>query len=710
MLEKSFPKGSPQETPKGTKNRKLNPAKVGPDALKEEKGLAPPLPEEHSDKWRMAEYAQTGDPVHLTPGLARKMQVSPAVMAQVPGHTKSDLEQARFAEEEMEAALENITEQILKKYGIDREELSHEEPRVQIRRLLDAAGLRIPEPNDQDRDITELVVDEALSRLGKVVLSNENGVHLLFDVLRVDSPQGLQDIEVFNTLVQLIFRKGVAANNSQAIAASLEFLNVAHSLPEWEFEPYCLYFVVRRLADFCEEVINAPVLPNDRLPIEVSEGQYAFFTEDGHRLYIADRNQSETIGRLMREVKLYPSKHLANTTLGYENYFMVVPPDLDDFHNLILDSGDSIHDVLAKQGIHDHLQINSYISFLRSSVSRIVEYDFSIQLKHLSIPEQFYFLNYAKEVTLGEVAPVQEFTKKFGTTGLKTFLALGQDPKAAEWILGIGKKLPEPVARQVFEKYAEISASVQEVESYVAEHFRLKKQQVPKDLADQIRQNLLVRGKNLLRDIAGNVTQDPETILQKLSDIQTETVLFTASTRALVERNELNLNELKGASFEIYTGGSLEKQDVQEMTTIWERHYQGKYPEALETTLRTQFQQALTSPQSQFYLLHLNGKLISFLRADELSEIHGQPVKHLASFFTDMRYARGKLGQALFSSVVEQERVRKILLKAECDPRTDLSNWYLSLGFEIVDQDPVDGVPTWHIELRPQAEEGQMAA
>lgn len=351
-------------------------------------------------------------------------------------------------------------------------------------------------------------------------------------------------------------------------------------------------------------------------------------------------------------------------------------------------------------GTGNALTMYAYEEMISSHLRSIIEHDFAIELKDLSILEQFYFLNYAKDVTLGGVFPVQQFTKTFGVAGLKTFLALGQDPKAAEWILTIGRELEEPLARQVFEKYAEISASIQQVQQYVTEHFQFKHREAPQGLTEDIVQNLLLRGKNLLRDMAQETTHNSEVILQKLSDIKTETSLLTAATRALVERQELNLEELKGVSFELHQGGSLDGKDKEELARVWEGHYEGKYPSELEGDLREQFQTALESPTSHFYLLRFEGTLVSFMRTDERPERQGQNLTHLASFFTDQKYAGGKLGQALFAKVVA-ERSQGSILVAECDPDTPLSQWYLSLGFKVVDEKPEQGVPTWHIELTP---------
>lgn len=137
--------------------------------------------------------------------------------------------------------------------------------------------------------------------------------------------------------------------------------------------------------------------------------------------------------------------------------------------------------------------------FTNKHVEATIHNAIGFSLYELSLQEQFYFVEYLKEVSNADAAAVFSFAKTYGVGGVRTFLSLehgGRD--IGNTILRLGEKLHQEDAEKIFTGYANIVDSAQSLQNRLEIIFDPNQQQGFETLPFQVADALLLRAKDIL--------------------------------------------------------------------------------------------------------------------------------------------------------------------------------------------------------------------
>jgi hypothetical protein len=610
--------------------------------------------ENWSDSQRMEEYAHTGDPSCLTPEIARKMQVTPEAMREVPGSSTQDIADADAWYEASEAIVDSEINELLKPFGADNESLEQKNIHEQFRALLNAATTRVSDTRSEEGFDNETLRDEAMQRLLDIALNQVEGMYRLFEVLQLDTTQGLRDIQVVEDLIahlKIAYEDG----SGHARAALEELLDVADRILEMEFHPKVNYLGGERLAQLLRGESGKEAIKSDvdmYVPFEITDGVYAVFSSDGDRIFVADKEMSDDIKNIVRSgwTKEYQGEE-GHDLPSYQ--YEYIPEDLMYSINEVIDAGTPLDEIANEIGVADPDIVKDYITILRSSSREIIETKFGFRLTSLNIKEQLYFLNYLKNTTVEQAQTMQSFTSLYGNDGMRTFLSLEQgDETLGDHIVVFGQH--EDVASTIFKYYGELL-----------------------NLADQIedggvRERVLARAQKDLETAVR--AHDPETIAERLHTYVAEAKVEVALIQEGIKEPLSSTNTTGLAS------------DLPErMQAISAKNYSKESPEFQEL-MREGMAAKLNEPNRRWYVDQTDGGEIIFFDSftDVLNEETGevQYKTFEAVNLGDDKY--GGAGAARLKQTLGQELADGLPMQAFSDPENPVSQLYIEHGFVAV--------------------------
>lgn len=331
-------------------------------------------------------------------------------------------------------------------------------------------------------------------------------------------------------------------------------------------------------------------------------------------------------------------------------------------------------------------EFKSYLNIIEEDNRHKIEEFFSIGLDQLSLKEQFYFFNFIKDLKMNEAKTTKEFTDKFKIDGLRTFLSIEQGGKEmGDKILTLGEKLPEESARVLFAKYGEIIDEVENIGGYIE---RSMKGKVSPLIIEKAKENLLIKGKDLLNSYAvkAGICKGEECVdigkelEEKLSNIKASLILFASACKSLSENGSLSLEDLANTQLEIVRG-SMDEKTQEEMKRIFKEN-RPNYSKPLLDDVSSEFENNLknTKDNQTFYILKNNGDITSFMRLDEEKDgsVYG------ASFNVRTELRGSTIGSELLKEIIEKESITRPF-KIICYEKNPMLEKYQSnFGFEIV--------------------------
>ncbi len=213
----------------------------------------------------------------------------------------------------------------------------------------------------------------------------------------------------------------------------------------------------------------------------------------------------------------------------------------------------------------------------------------------------------------------------------------------------------------------------------------------------------LNRARKLLAD-AHTYKDEPERLVALAQSVQADIALFTDACRVLKTRNQLSLEQVRDGTLESVNAAQLQEVNRTDMRHIWEYRYAGKYGAELEHELRAQFEKALGSEQTTFYIYRYKGQIACYFSAEQVGTSEDElPKKHLASFLTSQSFEGGMLGQAVMEQGIDQEQKGSVLV-AESDidiVRTPIvSKYFEDYNFYATHRFEDQGEPTLALERR----------
>jgi len=603
---------------------------------------------------RMSEYADTGDPRYLTPELARKMQISPDAMQEVVGATPQDISDAEAWHAVSEAAADGEIDYLLKRYGADWESLEGKNIYEQFKALLSAASVRVSDTRSDEGFNNETIREEAIQRMFDTVLDHQESMYRLFEVLQLDSPQSLRDIGVVEQLIHYL--KSAHERGSQHARAALsELLDIAERTLETEFHPQANYLGAERLSQLLRSESGKEQIKSDvdmYVPFEITEGEYAIFSSDSDRVYVADEEMSEDIKSIVRTG--WTKEYMGEEGHNLPSYkYEYIPEDLIYSIDGVIDAGTPLDEIALEIGITDPDIVTDYVTTLRSSSREIIETKFDFRLTNLTIKEQLYFLSYLKNITVEKAETMQRFTSLYGVDGIRTFLSLERgDESLGDYIVAFGQH--EDVAGTVFKYYGELL-----------------------NLADQIedagvRERVLARAQKDLETAVR--AQDPGTIAERLHT-------YVAEAKVEVALIQEGLKEPLSAT----NTAELTPDLPERMQAISARNYSKESPEfqeLMQEGMETKFNERTR----RWYIDQTDSGEIIFFDSfvDVLNEETDEVLykKFEAVNLGDDKY--GGAGATRLKQTLDAELANGLPMQAFSDPTNPVSSLYIEHGFVAV--------------------------
>lgn len=171
--------------------------------------------------------------------------------------------------------------------------------------------------------------------------------------------------------------------------------------------------------------------------------------------------------------------------------------------------------------------------------------------------------------------------------------------------------------------------------------------------------------REITEEIGREITNQSHTLVMLLNCIKT-----------MKENGEpVTPDDIVNSRFqESVPGPAIPETTKQEMRFMYAENFK-KNPEKQKKLLR-EFDEALQSSHSRFYIFHYQDKLLAFVRFDE----RGKGVRFAASFNVDPKARGMKLGEMMMESAVDKEAADNIL-EAYADSMKDITCRYLETGF-----------------------------
>jgi len=163
-----------------------------------------------------------------------------------------------------------------------------------------------------------------------------------------------------------------------------------------------------------------------------------------------------------------------------------------------------------------------------------IEQDLQINLNEIPLRSQIHFLKFLSNSDGDKFNKLKIVlrgkTIEQNTNFLKSFLSMSGNNEMGDKILILGEKLPKEIAREIFAKYGEIINIVDSVEKYLSLISDKKDDFNDPKIIQEIKEKLLIRGKELLSDCSeGKI----DGILESLDSLKLYNEFFCAFLKSL---------------------------------------------------------------------------------------------------------------------------------------------------------------------------------
>lgn len=648
--------------------------------------------EKLNDTERLEQFAETGDSSLLTPELAKKI-----------GGTLN--EEGEFVSNIKD---EDVEREALAYRGVDIDALRvNNNPIQTVESLLPLAIRNIADRKDVDEGM--FPKDAARVEMSRFIFENPKAmVEALFNKL---DPNSLETLELTRYLEEELeitkqHFESVPARSPQndptywkAREVLQAFLSEAEKRnKKLEKDSSGLYFVLTAIREFSERIIGRGEYssdPDSLVPFEITNGVYAAFSMDKNRIYVASASDSEGIENSFKYGWGPEYKERGYDAATYKlEYF---DEDLLDAHDSIIDSGTLLTDLFPEEFKDNPALLKDYVTLMHSRFRSIIEEDLGFRLRDLSVREQLFFLQYAKQTSQLGIESLKTFTHMYGSDGLRTFLVTANDEQLRERVFEFAKNVPEEKAKEVFAAYGKLVGVIDDLSTYLQQTFGAKN----RESTNALTQKILERAKKLLAS-AHEYKDEPERLLTLINSMQVDQVLFFEGFRELRKQGEIkDFSSITGLEFGAVelSAESFSEADKNEMLKIAMQNYEAK-SELFRNAIADGMKKAFDNPKSKFYILRLNGKIVGFNRFDQMEpDAQGRPRKYFGSFNVDPAFGNGKLGDVMIEQTVLHE-AKNAIIEAHCLPDSPITKRYLADGFTVIGEEKeMYPEPVLHIML-----------
>ncbi|NTW46298.1 MAG: GNAT family N-acetyltransferase [Candidatus Moranbacteria bacterium] len=326
--------------------------------------------------------------------------------------------------------------------------------------------------------------------------------------------------------------------------------------------------------------------------------------------------------------------------------------------------------------------------------------DLGIDLLRLPIRAQIHLLTYVGDQEDSGFRRIRNGLKRHTPIAddlAYSFLATAESPEYGETILSLAERLDTETLGPILRKYAEITKDADAVSEYIRESFpNLEPEGVERETL-AISKNLLRRGRDLLVEFSKQSDTDPETLLRKLDEARTDVILYKTAFRTLHESgSKEDLAEMMRSEIVSLQGTELGEDEQNDLLSIYGRNYpeSEQYPAEFREKIFDGLRSAFRNPDSRFYLLRREGKIIGFRRFDAKGETEGgKSRKYAGSFNVDSAYRDAKIGEVFYQVTLEREGADSVI-EAYVDPEAPVSSFYVErYGYGIDGVTEISGKP-----------------
>ena len=328
-----------------------------------------------------------------------------------------------------------------------------------------------------------------------------------------------------------------------------------------------------------------------------------------------------------------------------------------------------------------------------------IEDEFCFTFSDLSLREQFYFINFLKDITPSDKEIIKSFTQAYGTIGMKTFLALEQlGPNFGWTIAGSAVAAAEAgqqeTAETVFQHFVDMNSLSHDAEEYLSSNFGVTETGAVETAMQSLRQ----RSANLLQQLLAESIATPdakERVAAVAAQANQSSALFTSTFRVLQQNGLLNVEKIDDTSFETERAVDISPGDKERMWQIFEQRYGQEKPEFYKV-VHGSFSNALENEHTKFYLIRHRGEIVGFNRFDDYSA-NDRPFVYFGSFLVDETFGGGKVGEVILEQSLQNEIAAGIVIQADCNPEDPISVKYIEKGFVATQFYEFGGKPSFHI-------------
>lgn len=306
------------------------------------------------------------------------------------------------------------------------------------------------------------------------------------------------------------------------------------------------------------------------------------------------------------------------------------------------------------------------------------------------------------------------FAENFGATGLRTFLATAYDPNASEYIFAIARRFPEETAHRVFAKFSEFVDAAALVERTLEVTGSLLS---PHILREYVQKHLLDKAVALLRTMGTeSKLLTEESVERELAALRAEATKLVSTKRMLKSSGVPNPETLLGVQIRSLPASELNKYPRihAQIEEFLHRNYKDSahrpytYPKPFRESIAQGARGLSQKNETILYLATKHNEImhdddvLACMRFDIERGTSGE-VEHLyfGSFAADPAYAGGAFGEDLLRTAFREveEKYPRVPIHAHCDPRADITQKYIEMGFVASEVAIYEGVPSFNIAL-----------
>ncbi len=204
-----------------------------------------------------------------------------------------------------------------------------------------------------------------------------------------------------------------------------------------------------------------------------------------------------------------------------------------------------------------------------------------------------------------------------GEKGLIFFRQMEFDPETAKILLSAEDRLGEESITEIVDTYQKITRSVREIGNFMRDNLGTM------DRGNETAQNVVHRLMEKTLKLLLEYIEEPPSIEQiksEMTDLQSEVSIFAATFKeAKTEDGVVDMEDFQKFKVEASHGSQIDQESQDKMKQMLTANRMDR-PDIIEQASK-EFEEALSNPQSTFYILKYDDEIVGFFRMDREGEL-----------------------------------------------------------------------------------------